>query len=290
MRDLTIGWEPIWPEKEKAVLKPLTRDLVTVSFSGEFGRAHSDSVDAMIDAERSTLLANSRLYAGRKYRLASACQYEDTLHLYLGETDYITYLATNYNKELNDKLIKIGLIDYGDQDAYLSNAIGNVAVVLTIDGKTVLVERSTNVATFQGWFDLPGGHPEPDDAGSLAPRRIVDELFASVTREVRDELNIQQNEIIDLSLMAIIRNIQDGRKPEMVFLALTRLSTDDIMQRYNDGGAEKYEVSTILFVDPFQEISDHLQLTAPASAGLFFASHLCKNDLIHHLCDSEMLE
>ena len=91
----------------------------------------------------------------------------------------------------------------GEGEAHLSNALGVETLLLTADGKMVLLRRSSAVATHCGEHNGPSGHPEPahvsgiDDVGSAEPDKakgleadVLAELFSSVLQEAHEETNI----------------------------------------------------------------------------------------------------
>ena len=55
-----------------------------------------------------------------------------------------------------------GLLSLDDENAYVSNPLGNQACVLTEDNYMILIQRSQFVTESKGRVAGPGGHPEPD--------------------------------------------------------------------------------------------------------------------------------
>lgn len=82
------------------------------------------------------------------------------LRLQLGLTCYKDFLGTNWSQEAGN-LQQRGRLEVGDPQALLAQPLGVGAVLLTSDGKVVMLRRSQRVAEAAGLLDIPGGHPEP---------------------------------------------------------------------------------------------------------------------------------
>ena len=139
------------------------------------------------------------------------------LTLELGLTDYRAMVGTNLSPRFGELL--------GRDPRLLSNALGNGAVVETSDGCVMLLLRSPQMLEAPNTYVFPGGHPEPlsvgleawgeaelrehsrqaagggaaagggDAAAAVAvERRVCDECFASVRREVVEELGCRDEE------------------------------------------------------------------------------------------------
>lgn len=85
---------------------------------------------------------------------------EVILRLQLGLTFYKDFLGTNWSHEAV-KLQQRGRLEVGDPQALLAQPLGVGAVLLTSDGRVVMLRRSQRVAEAAGLLDIPGGHPEP---------------------------------------------------------------------------------------------------------------------------------
>ena len=103
---------------------------------------------------------NPKIFNGTKFRLSSVSLSEDVLFLNLGLTCYKDFLGTNWSE--NAKCLALdGVRDFQDSQAYMSDPLGVGAIVLTVDEKVVLLKRSCHCAEAPGFWDIPGGHPEP---------------------------------------------------------------------------------------------------------------------------------
>lgn len=82
------------------------------------------------------------------------------LRLQLGLTCYKDFLGTNWSQNAVN-LQQRGRLEVGDPQALLAQPLGVGAVLLTSDGRVVMLRRSQRVAEATGLLDIPGGHPEP---------------------------------------------------------------------------------------------------------------------------------
>lgn len=107
---------------------------------------------------------NPTLYNGTKFRLHSVdCDDGDrsaTVTFNLGVTCYRDFIGTNWSP--NAQLYRsLGAEEFGDRQAFLSDALGVGALLETSDGFAVLLKRSLSCGEAPGLWDIPGGHPEP---------------------------------------------------------------------------------------------------------------------------------
>lgn len=143
-------------------------------------------------------------------------------------TDYATFYCTNY---LNHSR--------GDEIGWerFANAIGISANVITADGWLVYGRRGARVACHPGMVHAFGGTIEPsdrDDAGGL-------DAFASMDRELREELKLSPTEVIDLICLGQIRD-PVIRQPELVFDAALRLTRRQLEERLGPNDVEHDEI------------------------------------------------
>lgn len=269
----------LYPLNPKDV-RPIQQSSLRIRYSNKFSRKKSLEVNKLIESAMDNL-ENGRIDPSKpasKFRLSSLTVGEKgDLLLEIGPTNYQEYLCTNNNNILNSILIQKGELDHNDPDAYLSNTIGNLAIVETTDSKIALLLRSFLVATYQGYYDAPGGHPEPYNAKIAEKRKrfskeqaICHELFSSIRDEVVEELNVESQDIISTSFLGIIRNLDDGRKPEMIFYVPINISSDELQERYenSDNFEGKKESSKLLLIDSHQVVEVEGKLTIPAIAAI----------------------
>lgn len=248
-------YEIIFPRSREDEVVLYDRLKTSVIVDKSYNRKSNKSIDRLVQRESSLLALRYHFLQKRNnFRLYSVKGGHELLELYLGLTDYMDYLCTNHNSRLNKKLIALGMTDFKNPDAYLSNALGNVALLETSDGKIALLERSQTISTFQGYYDLPGGHPEPDimqtvDNESVYWQIASNELFDSIIREVMNEVNVRYEDILNTWCIGFVRSLEDGRTPEMVFYIPVSLSSDELLRRYEEGGPEADESNSIMLLD-----------------------------------------
>jgi hypothetical protein len=157
------------------------------------------------------------LFNGPMVRYLSHTLDDGQLVIRAEPTDFTTFYCTNYlNHGLGERI--------GWQ--HFANPIGISANVITSDGCLVYGRRSQRVACHPGAVHAVGGALEPTDrnaAGEL-------DVFASMERELREELNLAQHESVNLLCLGLIRDPQI-RQPELVFDATLALTRDDLARR-----------------------------------------------------------
>ena len=140
-------------------------------------------------------------------------------HLYLGLTDYKSYIGSNMSSEWKTFFQEGERI--GCPTAYFGNPLGNISVIVLRNGKHVLMQRGFNVAEAQGRLTCVGGHPEPlvsfhsfthiqdinikeyADVDALPPHAVRSELFARIKREVNEEMNIPISSIAQVYALGV---------------------------------------------------------------------------------------
>lgn len=192
------------------------------------------------------------------------------LRLQLGLTCYKDFLGTNWSEEAGN-LQQRGRLELGDPQALLAQPLGVGAVLLTSDGKVVMLRRSQRVAEAAGLLDIPGGHPEPKavcqgvseedisvDLMQGRERAVVAEIFSSVCAEVRDEVNVPLGFLSAPVLMGIALNHTSAGRPSAEFFIRCSLTMEDVKDFYWRGGPEAHESTDIVFLSK----SEMLQLDA----------------------------
>jgi 8-oxo-dGTP pyrophosphatase MutT (NUDIX family) len=249
------------------------------------------AVDLQLDAVwQARVKANPMIYNGTKFRLAGVHDTTNSvvaantltgasdvrLVLDIGICDYRTYVTRNQSSPDNlERLHALGLAQYGDSRALLADPLGVGVFLATEEEDIVLIERSKHTGELAGWYDLPGGHPEPknvdfkhsvDDLTTMPvdgreelekvwqsptnSQRLSCEVFGSVVDEVAAEINLTHD---DLSasppeLLSIMRQSQSGGRPCALFRMRTSLQSEQVCARYVIGGEESTESSCMVLV------------------------------------------
>ncbi|CAH1792348.1 unnamed protein product [Owenia fusiformis] len=205
---------------------------------------------------------NSTLFNGTKFRLDTVCQLFNketlTFTLNLGLTDYKDFIGTNWSPNAK-QILQHGENEYGNTQACMSDAMGVGSLVLTADNRAIFLKRSQFCGEANGLYDIPGGHAEPSelvgklpmqeiDLSALNEEAVIDEIYNSTLREIRDEVNVPLDSLTEPILMGIARNITSSYRPSVEFFVRCSLSGEQVEKLYHKGGAEEYESTTIVFI------------------------------------------
>ncbi len=214
--------------------RPLLRMQTLIEFSRKFNNKTDnwikDTVKLIWDEK---CQKNSRLYNQSKFRFAGLIKKDDgQVVLNLGITTYMELIGTNchsFGKEL---------LAYGEKHcecnrSYLADPLGVGSLLLTADGKFVFLKRALWTGEDKGKIDRPGGHPEPDSVSKSIETwteeecsktenllKVREEVFDSVKKEIRDEINLPIETLEDPLLLGIVRSIERLGRPSGEFLVL----------------------------------------------------------------------
>lgn len=180
-----------------------------------------------------------------------------TLHLAL--TCYRDFLGTNWSGDAS-ALQERGGREYGDTEAYLAQPLGVGAALQCKDDRFVLLRRSLRVGEAPGQLDVPGGHPEPKAVAPnvpeeelslevLEPELVIRELFSSILAEIRDEVNLPLSTLSEPLLLGIARNHTSAGRPSAEFYVRCSLTSEEVKDKYLQGGPEAQESTDIIFLD-----------------------------------------
>ena len=126
------------------------------------GESHpNEIVDPINSVWKHRIEENPRLFNATKFRIHSVeTVKKDGVLMSLGVTDYKHFLGTNwapYAQHLRSQGAEL----YGNTQAFLSDALGVGASVITNDNFLMFLCRSEHCAEAPGTWDVPGGHAEP---------------------------------------------------------------------------------------------------------------------------------
>jgi 8-oxo-dGTP pyrophosphatase MutT (NUDIX family) len=177
----------------------------------------------------------------------------------VGPTGYRDFVGTNlYN---SSRLDEFGWHCF-------SNPVGTTATLITSDGLLWYGLRSQRVAFHAGHVHTFGGALEPGDRsadGSI-------DVFASVRRELLEELGLQAGELGDLRCVGLIRD-RFIHQPEMIFEARLDMDGETFRQRWQGADEQREHVDLISCPDRPGAIVPFVQgqeLIAPVAVGSLF--------------------
>ena len=140
----------------------VSRNKLTVIISDKYNRKnlpkhYENNINEVWDRK---LAQNDKIWNGTKFRIDSAMSENGFATLHLGLTDYKDFIGTNWSP--NSKLyLEFGRREQGNAHAFMSDALGVGALVITGDNYVIFLKRSECCAEAPGMWDIPGGHPEP---------------------------------------------------------------------------------------------------------------------------------
>ena len=204
------------------------------------------------------LSANPTLFNGSKFRLAGVIVRSGydlksnnthfiqpkptanlTLTLKVGLSDYKNCTVTNLSY-LAPLFSEYGLKMSQDSQLCMADVIGHSCLLLSSDGYFVIQLRSQTVGEAAGMWHFPGGHPEPEDVGihtnddlfQSGQDVIVNEIYNSLLKELKEELNIPLDNLSEPMLLSIIRDKGSYYKPEFNFITHANLTAAQIAALY----------------------------------------------------------
>ncbi|XP_056383176.1 uridine diphosphate glucose pyrophosphatase NUDT22 isoform X2 [Hyla sarda] len=238
------------------------------------GTRHKDA--AKQNKER--IIKESNKCGGGKKRVESDATRDEggglTLHLAL--TCYRDFLGTNWSGEAS-ALQERGGQEFGDPQAYLAQPLGVGAALQCKDGRFVMLRRSHRVGEAPGLIDVPGGHPEPKAVAPyipeeelsldvLQPELVIRELFSSILAEIRDEVNLPVSTLSDPLLLGIACNHTSAGRPSAEFYVKCSLISEEVRERYLEGGPEAHESTEIIFLEKeIQMLNQEVTICSPES-------------------------
>jgi len=150
------------------------------------------------------------------------------------------------------------------------NAIGTSALVVTGDGAVVVGRRSDRVFGLPGHVHAFGGMLEPADWADDATH--VD-VFASMERELAEEVGVAPGEWSDLVLLGLLREPQLDQ-PELLFAATTALDRAELRRRSEHAPSRAEHAALIELPRAAAARADALSALARVSAVTRVASRL----------------
>ncbi|XP_043374077.1 uridine diphosphate glucose pyrophosphatase NUDT22 isoform X2 [Dermochelys coriacea] len=205
--------------------KGLAETEVQAELSPAYNRRQLPGGQAWIDALWEARCRHSPwLFNGSKFRLHSAQLDGGSLTFRLGLTCYKDFLGTN-RAGMARHLQQQGQQDFGDSQAYLAEPLGVGAMAVV------------------------GDVPEESICSEELPRQmVVKEIFTSILREIRDEVNLPLPTLSQPVLLGIARNQTSAGRASAEFYVRCSLTSEQVKQRYEIGGPEAQESTGIIFI------------------------------------------
>lgn len=181
------------------------------------------------------------------------------LHLTVGPTCYRDFVGTNLFN--HHRLEEFGWHRF-------ANPIGTTATLITRDGRICYGRRSARVAYHALHVHTFGGGLEQSDRsadGTIDP-------FASLSREMDEELNLSRGDLADLVCVGLLRD-KEIHQPEMLFEAGINLTVEELRARWKTATSRDEHQEIIAFPDepdaivPFIKGCDAI---APVAVGALF--------------------
>jgi len=155
------------------------------------------------------------------------------LELLVGPTSYRDFVGTNLANRH-----QVGRFGW----QRFSNPVGTTATIITRDGWLLYGRRSARVAYHAGYLHTFGGSLEQCDVAAEtcgASGRGTIDAFASIRRELQEEIHLADDEIDELVCLGLIRDCEI-LQPELIFDATVRLRWEALLERLDP-------------TDPYQE-------------------------------------
>lgn len=205
-------------------------------------------------AREGHLLFDGAVLRWLRHELDATSGREARLHLIVGRGSYRDFVGTNLDSSLAPDLAG-GAVPW----IHFGNAIGTSAIVATRDGKLVAGRRSRRVFGYRNHVHSFGGMLEGVDV----TEDVVD-VFASMRRELSEELAIAPAEIHELTLNGII--VDPGiHQPELLFDVRVPLSARELRERWKSAVSQDEHSDLLEFPDDPAEIEAALARAAPVS-------------------------
>ncbi len=183
----------------------------------------------------------------------------ETFELTVGPTCYRDFVGTNlFNRHRAE--------EFGRQR--FANPVGTTATLVSADGLICYGRRSPRVSYHAGHVHTFGGALETADQaadGSI-------DAFASVRRELKEELELGAGDLEGLSCVGLIRD-REIHQPEMLFEARLRMTAEELGRRWQSAEARDEHDEIVSLADRPEAIVPFIRscgLIAPVAIGALF--------------------
>ncbi len=181
------------------------------------------------------------------------------LQMTVGPTCYRDFVGTNlYN---HHRIPEFGWERF-------ANPIGTTATLVTSDGLICYGIRSSRVSYHASHVHTFGGSFEARDRkedGSVDP-------FGSLTRELKEELDLNPDDLVDLVSVGLIRD-KEIHQPEMLFEARLKMDSAELRRRWEQAECRDEHSGLVTLEDRPEAIVPFIRqspLIAPVAIGALF--------------------
>jgi len=244
-----------------------TPERVRVDFD-PLPRPSTPELDALIAVEwdrqvalakgTDRMLFNGELFRYVRHEVADK-QAGSVFHLTVGPTCYRDFVGTNlYNRH---RLGEFGWHRF-------ANPVGTTATLMSRDGLICYGRRSKRVSYHAEHVHTFGGALEASDR---KPDGGID-AFASVARELTEELGLDPEEARDLVCVGLIRD-KEIHQPEMLFEARLEMTADELRSRWQSAEAKDEHDEIVTLADQPEAIVPFIKACrpiAPVAIGALF--------------------
>jgi len=232
---------------------PFTPEQISTSVN-QSPQPRNPAVEAIIEqtweAEKALAAQSGAiLYNGSLARLDDVQASPAGLHLALSRTHFRDFVGTNLHNAAR-------VMSLGRQ--YLADPLGTGINVLTGDGFLVYGRRSRSVAFHAGFVHTFGGLIEDADRredGSY-------DVMGATIRELIEELRVDRDEIIGISLLGIVRDIEI-LQPELIFDVRVRPGRDELHRRLRTEPIEAEHTAMLSVHDSPESVVPFIKSATP---------------------------
>ena len=139
-----------------------------------------------------------------------------------------------------------------------SNPVGTTATLVTADNLICYGRRSQRVAFHAGYVHTFGGALEIIDR---RPDGTID-VFASLMRELDEELALTADDLMNLQCVGLIRDKQI-HQPELLFEARLRMTTDELRKKWKTAESGDEHEAIVTLQDSPEAIAPFIESCGP---------------------------
>lgn len=204
---------------------------------------------------------SSNIYNRTNVRVDSWSLKEDTFQMCTSRTMYFYSLVTNRSMDYlwpcgvtNRDMYCCGPFLPALRESKLSNHLGFNGFIVSSDGYLPFVKRNDYVSIGKNTYGNSIGASLKTKYALLNGQDFtVEGLENAIVREIYDELRIDKEELFDFQLktglVAAYRDLIEGGKPQLLFMAKSILNRDTIDKRFSDYSDKKRNEEKIGFMD-----------------------------------------